>query len=42
VHSIELEKDVIIECPQIDNEMRDGFVRHVAQQMLDRGFIEKP
>jgi hypothetical protein len=33
---------VIIKCPQIDNEMKDGFVRHVGQQKLDKDFGEKP
>ncbi len=33
---------VIIECPQIDNEMKDGFVRHVGQQKLDKDSREKP
>jgi hypothetical protein len=31
-----VKKYVITECPQIDSEMRDGFVKHVGQQMLDK------
>jgi hypothetical protein len=37
-----IRKHVITECPQIDREMKDGFVRQVGQQMLDRSFIEQP
>jgi len=37
-----IKKHVITKCPHIDSEMRDGFVRHVGQQMLDKGFIEQP
>lgn len=33
---------VIIKCPQIDNEMKDGFVRHEGQQKLDKDSGEKP
>jgi hypothetical protein len=33
---------IIIECLHIDNEVRDGFVRHVGQQMLDRDYVEQP
>ncbi len=39
---------VITKCPQIDSEVRDGFVRHVGeyidvgQQMLDGDSIEQP
>ncbi len=28
--------------PQIDNEMKDGFVKHVGRQMLDKDFVEEP
>jgi len=37
-----IRKHVIKECPHINSEMRDGFVRHVGQQMLDKSFIEQP
>ncbi len=37
-----IRKHLITECPQIDREMKDGFVRHVGQQMLDKSFIEQP
>jgi len=33
---------VIIEFPEIDNEMKDGFVRHVGQQKLEKDSKEKP
>ncbi len=29
-------------CTQIDNEVRDRFVRHVGQQMLDRNYVKQP
>jgi hypothetical protein len=32
---------VIIECPQID-KMKDGFVKHVGQQKLDKDSRKKP
>jgi hypothetical protein len=32
---------VITKCPYIDNEMRDGFVKHVGQQMLGINFVEQ-
>lgn len=28
----------ITKCPQIDNEVRDGFVKHTEQHMLDKDF----
>ncbi len=37
-----IRRHIIIECLQIDNEVRDGFVRHVGQQMLDRDYVEQP
>jgi len=37
-----IRKHVITKCQHIDSEMRDGFVRHAGQQMLDRGFIKQP
>jgi hypothetical protein len=30
---------VITECPQIDTEVRDGFIRHVRQQMINKNSI---
>jgi hypothetical protein len=24
------------------NEVKDGFVKHVGQQMLDKNFVEQP
>jgi hypothetical protein len=31
---------IIIKCSQIDSEAKDGFVKHVGQQMLDNDFVE--
>jgi hypothetical protein len=33
---------VIIQCPQIENEVRDEFVRYVGQWMLDKNSIKQP
>jgi hypothetical protein len=33
---------IITKCSQIDNEAKDGFVKHVGQQMLDSDFVEQP
>jgi hypothetical protein len=30
-----------MKCAQIDSEMKDGFVRHVGQQMLNKYSIEQ-
>jgi hypothetical protein len=30
------------ECTQFDNEMKDNFVRHVGQQMLNKNYVEQP
>ncbi len=32
----------IIECPKIDSEVRDAFVRHLGQQILERDYVEQP
>lgn len=32
----------VIKCPQIDIEVKGGFVKHVGQQMLNRDFVEQP
>jgi phospholipase C len=37
-----IKKYVITECPHINSDLRDGFVRQVGQQMLDKGSIEQP
>jgi hypothetical protein len=33
---------VITKCPQIDSEVKDGFIKHVGQQMLDKDFVKQP
>jgi len=33
---------VITKCPWIDSEMRDGFIRHVGQKMLNINFVGQP
>jgi hypothetical protein len=35
-----IRKHVITKCPHIDSDLKDGFVRQVGQQMLDRGSME--
>ncbi len=32
---------VITKCPHIDSEVKDGFVRHVGQQMLEMDYVEQ-
>ncbi len=32
---------VITKCPHIDSEVKDGFVRHVGQQMLEIDHVEQ-
>jgi hypothetical protein len=32
----------IIECPKIDSEVKEVFVKHVGQQMLERHYVEQP
>jgi hypothetical protein len=33
---------VITKCPHIDSEVKDGFVKNMGQQMLNRYFVEQP
>ncbi len=37
-----IRRHVITKCPQIDNEVRDGFVRHEGLKMLNRDVVEQP
>jgi hypothetical protein len=37
-----IRRHVITKCPQIDNEVRDGFVRHEGLKMLNRDDVEQP
>jgi hypothetical protein len=32
---------VITKCPQIDSKMKEGFIKHAKQQMLNIDFVEQ-
>jgi hypothetical protein len=33
---------IITKCPHVDSEVKDGFVKHMGQQMLDIDFVKQP